>query len=613
MLILFFNIDHILAKKIKTSKLSTNDDDGGMSALDKAKLAGDCIKGLMASIPESFCWKKDGDVGIVPTGCPEGYFRSLALCYRNCDPGYGFWGGVCWENCSEGYDNHGATCYKNLIRWYFKKSYIPNSITNFSDQVLCPPAFYRPAGSALCYRDCNNISMENCGIGACSSDSATCVTTIIDMGISAIQGAVDAIGFVASFGATTALAPAKKAITEGIKKIGKQGMKQIMKGTFKSLRKNQQKIFTNAIKKVKENLIKSGKKIKNISSAQVIDKFTSTKMKENVLDPAKETIKSNVLGTICTTVFDQFMKKSEEAEKNDFPIDLETAASTIDVVNIQGSIKACSDLSDDGLNCAKNVISGLSTFDPTGLLGIASSFMQPVCDVPATLPPIDPEVEKAMLLNEKLKNKKCILVFDECDFKGNSKEICSDVSNLAEFDNKISSIIVGTESHFIGFEEKYFGGMSLFIGPGEIMRCLSDPSAFVGGKSLDNAISSIKFNEKCIIFASGKQSTPGVKPNQILNNLICKDIPDYSKERVKFNIPDNHNWLYVYTYRTGNFYLEFYEKHSYFGESKGLISHENINKITMNDIIKRPLSVKFFLSIWETKLHKNQSREKKKI
>lgn len=116
---------------------------------------------------------------MIPTDCPSGYFRSLALCYENCRTGYYHVLGVCWARCAAGYTDHGATCFKNLFNFYFKSTYIPGSLTNFDSRVPCPKGMYRQG--ALCYRNCNNIGMENCGIGACSSSSDVCASSIAKM------------------------------------------------------------------------------------------------------------------------------------------------------------------------------------------------------------------------------------------------------------------------------------------------------------------------------------------------------------------------------------------------------------------------------------------------
>lgn len=64
----------------------------------------------MKAMPPEFCWKSGADAGRIPTDCPDGWERKLALCYEKCKSGYKHVLGVCWK---------------------FPKSYIPKSITNF--------------------------------------------------------------------------------------------------------------------------------------------------------------------------------------------------------------------------------------------------------------------------------------------------------------------------------------------------------------------------------------------------------------------------------------------------------------------------------------------------
>jgi hypothetical protein len=61
-----------------------------------------CLVYLMQAMPSNFCWKK-GYAGVLPNDCPEGYFRSAALCYKNCGDGYYFFGGVCYTRCRQEY------------------------------------------------------------------------------------------------------------------------------------------------------------------------------------------------------------------------------------------------------------------------------------------------------------------------------------------------------------------------------------------------------------------------------------------------------------------------------------------------------------------------------
>ncbi len=77
-------------------------------------MAQECIKAVMETMNPDFCWKKGGDAGKLPYGCPEGMFRSGALCFDNCRRNYQHVAGVCWDGWS---------------------SYVPGSITNFSDRA----------------------------------------------------------------------------------------------------------------------------------------------------------------------------------------------------------------------------------------------------------------------------------------------------------------------------------------------------------------------------------------------------------------------------------------------------------------------------------------------
>ena len=90
----------------------------------------------------------------------------MALCYENCRDDYSFILGVCYEECDSGDTDLGLTCWGGFLHWYAKSSYIPGSKTNF--EIDCPSGQYREL--ALCYRDCGNIGMENCGIGACARE-----------------------------------------------------------------------------------------------------------------------------------------------------------------------------------------------------------------------------------------------------------------------------------------------------------------------------------------------------------------------------------------------------------------------------------------------------------
>jgi hypothetical protein len=350
-IIMFFTFQ---LTKSETKEHDDLDNIGGGAAVGKA-----CVSGLAASMPPVFCWKKGADFGVIPSGCPSGYWRSLALCYQHCRGGYSHWGGVCWQTCARGYSNHGLTCYKNFFRWYFKSSYIPSSITNFSSRIPCPGDMYK--SGALCYRNCSTVGMYNCGIGACVNAPGSCATEVTKMILQVIEGVVTGVATVLTFGASAAAkAGAKTAIKAGVKagsaaaksaaKAASKALKKLITGQFKEFFKDQ------AVKKVK------------------------TYLKDKLKDKAQEIVITNV----CKKVFDTMIKKTSSTQINEIT---DAMIDTLDIFGVKAIVKGCGNTkSDGGLACAKGVTDTLATFDPTGLLTIASAFMHPSCDVPVSKP-----------------------------------------------------------------------------------------------------------------------------------------------------------------------------------------------------------------------------------
>ena len=214
----------------------------GSTAIRAGQLGGNCMKGLAESMPPDFCWKTGGDAGTIPTGCPDGYFRSAALCLEKCKSNYSWDGAfLCLEKCDSGYDTHPLTCYKNLFDWYGRDSYFQKSIDNFSDRVPCPEGKYK--SGALCYRNCGVIGMINCGIGACSTDSGACAAAIVGIVVDVVIGMVDLIVFVVSMGTSSAMTSLKSSVKSGLKSIAQDGMKKAMKAAITSIKGKFTKIF----------------------------------------------------------------------------------------------------------------------------------------------------------------------------------------------------------------------------------------------------------------------------------------------------------------------------------------------------------------------------------
>lgn len=322
-----------------------------------------CMAGALAAVPPSFCMKKGADFGIIPTVCPNGYFRSLALCYQYCRPGYDFVLGVCWEQCRSGFTNMGLTCFK--WAWfnsqsYGRSTYMSDSVTNFSSRVNCEPGMYK--GGALCYRDCANIGLVNCGIGACSSDTLSCVSGIGTMVLEFALSLYQAVGFVASFGtsgsATAGISAAKAAIIKGFKSLSASAIKS-------------------GLSTVKRFATTAGLRA-------LLKKQTLAATKKSMKDAAFTYLGPALVQNICSNVVDKLLDSSKPIGSN---IDL----TAFDPTGISGAVEACKGAgsnasANDNAACAKGVISSLGTFDPTGIMGMVAALIVSTCDVPSSPP-----------------------------------------------------------------------------------------------------------------------------------------------------------------------------------------------------------------------------------
>jgi hypothetical protein len=320
------------------------------------EMAGSCVSSFLSVIPSTFCYKKGGDAGVIPTGCPDGWFRSLALCYEECKSGYSFVAGVCWEKCRSGYTDLGASCFKwNWFKskTYFKSTYIPSSMTNFDSRIPCDDGYYK--SGALCYRDCNNIYLENCGIGACAANSASCAAGIIQTVVDVTMGAVQFAAFVASFGASSS---AQGGFAEG---------KSALKTAF------------DRVKSKASSALSIAKRVANSPSLrkkffeQSIKKFSQAMLKKGLEVAAQEA----VIAT-CTSIGNQMFDDMKDKTN---PL---LNAESWDITGISSAVSSCDkklSTENDKIQCAKAVMGVISNVDPTGLVSIAAGLMNDICDV----------------------------------------------------------------------------------------------------------------------------------------------------------------------------------------------------------------------------------------
>ena len=304
-----------------------------------------CMKGILQSIPPSFCYKKDADAGVIPTGCPDNFFRYGALCYENCVSNYRFVLGTCWEDCPGGYSDHGLTCFK--WNWFksrtiWKGSYIPKPLTNFDDRVPCPNEMYK--SGALCYRDCNKAGLINCGIGACATSTEACISGIGIMTLNFALSLAQTITLVVSLGSSSVATPAFAAAKSAFSNFSKSAMKSALSQLAKS--------FTRQA--VKDRIVASGKHIA-----------------KSILNKVPE----NMVEVTCNSVASDVIKSATKTVPN------ELSLSSLDPTGISSVVSNCGNITTENskLMCAQAVLTSISAVDVTGLTGMAAALIQPIC------------------------------------------------------------------------------------------------------------------------------------------------------------------------------------------------------------------------------------------
>jgi len=324
-------------------------------------MAETCAQSFYENIPPSFCWKRGLDVGTLPTDCPAGFFRSTLFCFQNCKPGWKFDGiAFCDKICPPDTTSLPLVCTHfdkdpTKIWSVGKESYLPKTYTNFEDEVPCPIGMWKILG--LCYRDCNNIGLRNCGPLMCASDLTTCGTGVIDMSVDFLTGVAKTVSFVLTFGADSPAVAGVNAAKTALKTLVKKvGWKLLGKGI-------------DILKYIATHPDARKRIIDSILNRSV------EKLKDYKVDPSQ----SKDLQVVCTEVGNSLLDKAAKEDPNTKTFDIEK----IDVLEFKNIIYDCTSIKNasGGIACAKSILKSLETIDPTGLAGMASAFMHPICDV----------------------------------------------------------------------------------------------------------------------------------------------------------------------------------------------------------------------------------------
>jgi len=343
-------IQNNISSKQKNSSFIELSSETRQNAVIGANLGSKCLRGFLNSLNAPFCYKKNGDAGTPPILCSCGYSRNGALCYVSCPPNYTIVAGICWEICGSGYTDIGAICFNNIFDFYFKGTQIDDSglYSNFDDRAACYFGYYK--FGALCYRDCANIGMVNCGIGACATSSNSCLAGILTIATNLIIGFTSLILFVVTFGGSTATEPE----LEAIKVTARTSINALSAGAKESI-SVLTRIANSPVLKSKfiQTVVKNSKKIGLVIAGPIVS-------------------------AVCSKVGDAILSMTSGANGvsiKDTGFDPSGITNLIN--NCNGELMDLNSI----LLCENSIITVLSNIDPTGLTSIAIAGLQPICDV----------------------------------------------------------------------------------------------------------------------------------------------------------------------------------------------------------------------------------------
>lgn len=369
--------------------------------------------------------------------CKSGYRKVGDVCWKDCPHGTTDIGVDClrWVRYSE--------WWRSWLVWpqfLGKESYweLPKGVAGFG---VCPSQ--RPIDIAsLCYatpksnysctltacnEDCREPLATNCGAAACAASTQACVSNVVSMITSSIQATVDTAMMIATAGGSAVLtktlkesmtAASKIALTKAAKASATKMWSRVSKDAFKTVWKKL------SIEKAKKTLMTTepwkrlfmafmGAKLafmgklkalansppgqaamsnffewlKQTSAIQMVasveadltDLEKGTGFDKNVVTYAEEEVVTEMLaraglGPLAGPLVNQMEKNFEQA-KTDPGAFLEK----MDFTGLAAAIRKTAANSTE-VEKAKAWASALSTFDPTGWIGVAANFIHPMCD-----------------------------------------------------------------------------------------------------------------------------------------------------------------------------------------------------------------------------------------
>lgn len=279
--------------------------------------------------------------------CPSGYTNMGATCYdartvhslgetsMSCPVGMTRSGGRCYTACASGYTNTGVSCYAGPIT-VAKTSYGRGA----GYPLQCAPGQHNEAG--LCYQSCKagygnagSFCWQNCPAGkiacgaGCSDTTTTCVTDTTKMVLAPIMLAANIASLGAAGEAETAAQSTFKVVVAAAKETAKDASQTY--SVVSTLQK----------------------------SVDLWNTAFTTNFAAMTTPSVLTALQSNFRGDALLWIEEQYAMQY-------LNLMLQNVAETQ----------------------AKNALSLLSSFDPTGITSVVSAFWQPKCDLPQPFPAV---------------------------------------------------------------------------------------------------------------------------------------------------------------------------------------------------------------------------------
>merc|ERR1712054_572420 len=375
----------------------------------------------------------------------------MAECFRHCSPGY-YWvnGGTCWQTCEDrlGPGNYGpksdigAVCVHNDWSWHGKKHYWADRRTRFHDECLCIHDDQYKSG-CTCYKKCSTYGeadkvMEDCGYDACSANAEQCATTLINIvfelgftlaniysmgGAKAGRAVVSAAADMLQKAGQATMRAVRRAARMSITRAGmgrfvsqsvNLGMMQVRDMGLRAIRSASANVnvakyaMKERAKRLSYQVGHYGADVMAKEAAEIAARRVTkvaTEATQTVCTWAVDNVLGNMVKQLCQTI-SKAIFHSSDSEKYE---DAKFVPNTLDPSGIWNAVDSCKDeeivdkcngsktcMDDKKLYCASAITNAVGTFDPTGLLGLASAFMHPRCReaTPPAPPLVNPSPHK---------------------------------------------------------------------------------------------------------------------------------------------------------------------------------------------------------------------------